>query len=101
MEGQLQKEALSSAKRTPRLLCSACNSDHTCDLVGRAALAGIDHDQELHDGVVNLGTARLHDKDILFTDARENSNTCLALTERLASPHELSGRQKQARGAHI
>lgn len=54
----------------------------TCNFVGRATFEGIDHDQQLHDGVIDLGTARLNDKDILFTDARQDPNTCFALFDK-------------------
>lgn len=42
--------------------------DDGCDALGRGTLAGIDHDQELHEGVVDLGGSRLDDVDILVTD---------------------------------
>lgn len=54
----------------------------TSDLGGRASFAGRDHDEQLHDGVVDLGTARLDDENILLPDAGQDLNRCLAL-ERL------------------
>lgn len=51
----------------------------TCYFCGRAAFAGRDHDEQLHDGVVDGGTARLDDKDILLSDTGEDLNACLAL----------------------
>jgi hypothetical protein len=44
-------------------------SDNTRDLVGRPPFAGRDHNQKLHDGVIDIGTARLHDEDIFFSNA--------------------------------
>ena len=51
----------------------------TGDLVGRAAIAGGYHDQQLHDGVVDGGTARLDNEDIFLADAREDADAGLAL----------------------
>lgn len=51
----------------------------TCDFVGGAALARRDHDEQLHDGVINPGAPRLDNEDILLSDACEDPDTCLAL----------------------
>lgn len=51
----------------------------TCDLIRRAALASRYHDQQLHNGVVDLRTPRLNNKNIFFSYTREDSDTCLAL----------------------
>ena len=42
--------------------------DDGCDALGRGTLTGVDHDQELHEGVVDLGGSRLDNVDILVTD---------------------------------
>jgi len=42
--------------------------DNGSDTLGRRALAGIDHDQQLHQRVVNLGRSRLDNVNILVTD---------------------------------
>lgn len=50
-----------------QVLASALNEvDRTCDLVGRASLAGRDHDTQFHDIIIDLGAATLNDKDILL-----------------------------------
>lgn len=51
----------------------------TRHLVGGTALAGGDHDEELHDSVIHLGAAGLHNEDILFSDARHDPHARLAL----------------------
>ena len=69
--------------------------DNTSDLIGGPPVAGRDHDQKLHYGVIDVGTARLHNEDILLSDTRQDPNTCLALreargrksAERLMVPH--------------
>lgn len=48
-------------------------------LGSRAAFAGRDHDEQLHDGVVDCGTAGLDDEDILLSDTGEDLDACLAL----------------------
>lgn len=62
-------------------MCSSIveHARRTSDLVGRAAFAGIDHDQKLHDGVVDLGTPRLNDEDILLAHTGQDPNARLAL----------------------
>lgn len=39
--------------------------DDRSDAAGRGDLAGVDHDQQLHEVVVDLTTATLHNVDIL------------------------------------
>lgn len=51
----------------------------TSDLVCRTALASRNHNEQLHDGVVDLGAARLDDKDILLSHAGENPDAGLAI----------------------
>lgn len=42
--------------------------DGTGDGFGGTAFAGGNHDEELHDSVIDLGAAALHNKNILVTD---------------------------------
>lgn len=58
---------------------TSAGSDSTSDLVGRPSLGGRDHDQKLHYGVIDVGTARLHNEDIFLSNAGQKSNTCFAL----------------------
>jgi len=58
----------------------------TCDLVRRATLASGYHDEQLHDGVIDLGTPGLDDKDVLLSHAGEDPHTCLALIWWLVRP---------------
>lgn len=51
----------------------------TSDLRGGAALAGRDHNQELHDGVVNPRAPRLDDEHVLFPDTSHDPHTSFAL----------------------
>ena len=53
----------------------------TGDLVCRAALAGRDHDEQLHDGVVDLGAAGLDDKHVLLPNTSEDADACFAIGE--------------------
>lgn len=79
--------------------------ERTCDLVGRATLASRDHDEQLHDGVVDSGTPRLDNEDILLSDACEDPDTCLALGSQLVSAEADSQGTKngneELQGAHI
>lgn len=54
---------------------------HTSDLAGRASLASRNHDEQLHDGVVDLGAAGLNDEDILLADAGEDPDARLSVGE--------------------
>lgn len=76
MSGKRRREE----KRTDRR--DAKRASHTCDLVRRAAVTRLDHDQQLHDCVVDLGAAGLDNEDVLFSDARQNAHTGLALKRR-------------------
>lgn len=51
-------------------------------LGGRAAFAGRDHDEQLHDCVIDGGTAGLDDEDIFLSDTVEDLDACLALQRR-------------------
>lgn len=51
-------------------------------LGGRAAFAGRDHDEQLHDCVIDGGTAGLDDEDILLSNTVEDLDACLALQRR-------------------
>jgi hypothetical protein len=42
--------------------------DDGCDALGGGTLAGVDHDQEFHEGVIDLGRSRLDNVHILVTD---------------------------------
>ena len=46
--------------------------DHRGDPAGAGAADGINHDQQLHDGVVDRAGAGLHQEDITFTDVVAN-----------------------------
>lgn len=48
-------------------------------LRGRATLAGRDHDQELHDGVIDPGAPGLDDKHVLFPDTSHDPHASFAL----------------------
>ena len=52
---------------------------NTRDLVCRPSLAGGDHDEKLHYGIINLGAAGLDDEDVFLADAGEYTDTRLAL----------------------
>ena len=54
---------------------------HTSDLAGRTSLASRDHDQKLHNRVVDLGAAGLNDEDILLTDAGKDPDARLSVRE--------------------
>lgn len=43
--------------------------DDSCDSAGRGNLTGIDHDEQLHQIVIDLPTATLHNVDVLPTNA--------------------------------
>lgn len=75
MEAQL-KEAVSIENMQSNFLRG---KRLTGNLVGRATFAGRDHNQKLHDGVIDLGAARLDDKDILFSNTSQHSDARLAL----------------------
>lgn len=62
--------------------CSAVGSALgllTGDLRGRATLAGRDHDQEFHDGVVNPRTPGLDNEHVLFPDTGHDPHASFAL----------------------
>lgn len=54
----------------------------TSDLGGRASFAGRDHNQQFHNGIIDLGTAGLHNEDILLSDTIEHLDARLALQRR-------------------
>jgi hypothetical protein len=58
----------------------------TRDRSGGAALAGIDHDEQLHDVIVDLAAATLHNEDILVADRRLDLNRRLAIACLLTPP---------------
>lgn len=62
----------------------------TCDFVRGAAFAGADHDEKLHDGVVDPRTAGLHHENILLTNASQDPDTRLALLFPEASQPNIS-----------
>lgn len=53
----------------------------TCDGFGRAAFTGRDHNQKLHDAVVDFGTAALDNEDILVPNRDADVNAGLAVAE--------------------
>lgn len=53
----------------------------TGDGLGGTAFAGRDHDEKLHDGIVDLLAAALHDEDILITDGGLDADGRLAVAE--------------------
>jgi len=54
---------------------------HTSNLARGTSLARRDHDEQLHDGVVDLGAAGLNDEDVFLAHAREDADACLAVGE--------------------
>ena len=66
------------------------SSKRTSDLVRRTSLTGGDHDQEFHNGVIDLGASRLDHEDVLLSDTCENSDACLALEEKAKAPVSLA-----------
>jgi hypothetical protein len=53
----------------------------TCDFVRRTTFTGRDHYKKLHDAIVDLSAARLDDKDIFFSNTREDLHTGFALKQ--------------------
>lgn len=53
----------------------------TGDGLRRAAFTSRDHDEKLHEGIIDLVAATLNDKDILITDGSIDTDRCLAVTE--------------------
>lgn len=51
----------------------------TGDFVSRTAFARRDKNQELHDAIIDLRTARLDDEDILLSNAGEDLDARLSL----------------------
>lgn len=70
----------------------------TSDLACRAALASRDHDQQLHDGVVDLRTAGLDDEDVLVAGARQDADAGFALWW-LGSPFRSRSARRSSRAA--
>lgn len=52
---------------------------YTGNFGSRAAFAGRDHDEQLHDGVIDPWATGLDDEDILLPDTLEDLDTRLAL----------------------
>lgn len=83
MGGQLQQNFVSHGQvhkgpATTRL---------TGDLGGRTSFAGRDHDQQFHDGVIDLGAAGLDNKDVLLSDAVGDLDARLALERKKDCEH--------------
>jgi predicted Abi (CAAX) family protease len=77
MVGQLQRESV-------KAICMAWyrmgdGEQRTGDLVSRTAFARRDKNQELHDAIIDLRTARLDNEDILLSNAGEDLDARLAL----------------------
>lgn len=75
----------------------------TRNLVRGAALACGDHDEQLHDGVVDLWAAGLNDEDVLLSHAREDPHAglalCIAVSQSRRDAMTAPGRgQRRARG---
>ena len=53
--------------------------DHRRHPPRRCPLDGIDHDQHLHDRVVDRGGEGLHDKDVVLADAFVDAHECVVV----------------------
>lgn len=80
MEGRLERISLGAHRPSIEL----GGRRLTGDFGGRTAFAGRDHDQQLHDGVVDLGTARLDDEDIFLSNTIGDFDACFALQKNFA-----------------
>lgn len=60
------------------LPCVGEAGDDGCDPGGRGDLTRIDHNQQLHQIIIDLPTAALYDVDILSTDTLSDLNTVRA-----------------------
>lgn len=52
----------------------------TCDFVRGTSLAGRNHDEQLHDAIIDLRTTGLHNEDILLPNAGHDLDAGFALT---------------------
>ena len=77
---ELRRDWLAAA-RLAVLTCIGVIRDDSRDAVCRSALAGICHDQELHEVVVDRIRRRLNDEDILATDALADHDLRLTVVE--------------------
>lgn len=57
-------------------VCKVCL---TCDFVCGTAFASTDHNEQLHDGVIDPRAPRLDDKDVFLAHAGQDTHACLAL----------------------
>ena len=55
--------------------------DHSGDTAGRSTLHGVDHDQQLHQAVVDRGAGRLHDEHIATANSLKSGDKNLAIGE--------------------
>lgn len=76
MVAQLEREVSCRSHSRSR---SHPRKKHTGNFGSRAAFAGRDHDEQLHDGVIDPWATGLDDEDILLPDTLEDLDTRLAL----------------------
>ena len=77
---ELRRDRLAAA-RLAVLTCIGVIRDDSRDAVCRSALAGVCHDQELHEVVVDRIRRRLDDEDILAADALADHDLRLTVVE--------------------
>lgn len=82
MGGQLERGRLMVSDTGSRLVHS---ERLTGDLVSGTSLACRDHNQQLHDGVIDGRATGLDDEDILVADTGQDANTGFTLGKMSAS----------------
>lgn len=60
-------------------------AENTSDFVCRTTSTSIDKDKKLHYTIIDRLASRLNDKDVFFSDTRQDLHTCLTLIKLVSS----------------